>query len=54
MFDGSRMNDVITKHCEYLGLATTQDGKMVYGVGTDGLLKEINNGEVGHSLNTFI
>lgn len=52
-YDGTRANDVITKQCDYMGLATSQDGKLVYGVGSDGLLKEINNAEVyisGHQL----
>lgn len=46
MFDGSRINDVITKKCDYMCVASTQDGKMVYGVGSDGRLKEICNAEV--------
>ncbi|XP_054279032.1 cilia- and flagella-associated protein 57-like [Macrosteles quadrilineatus] len=45
-YDGTRANDVITKQCDYMGLATSQDGKLVYGVGSDGLLKEINNAEI--------
>ncbi|XP_046661792.1 cilia- and flagella-associated protein 57 [Homalodisca vitripennis] len=46
MFDGMRVNDVITKECDYMGISATQDGKMVYGVGSDGLLKEICNAEI--------
>lgn len=46
MFNGNRIHDVVTKKCEYLGITATQDGKMLYAVGSDGLIKEIHYGEV--------
>ena len=48
MYNGQRVGDVITKDCKYTGIASTHDGKMVYGIGTDGLLKEICNAEVSN------
>uniref|UniRef100_A0A1B6CBE0 Uncharacterized protein n=1 Tax=Clastoptera arizonana TaxID=38151 RepID=A0A1B6CBE0_9HEMI len=46
MNEGTRIVDVITKKCAYTDVAVTKDAKMVYGVGSDGLLKEICNAEI--------
>nr|CAD7587153.1 unnamed protein product [Timema genevievae] len=43
---GKRVGEIIAKACIFTGVAVTSEGKSSYGVGSDGLIREISNSAV--------
>ncbi|KAH8870172.1 Cilia- and flagella-associated protein [Schistosoma japonicum] len=48
--NGTRINENVLKSCSYTSVSVSQDGKVVYAVGSDKTLREISDSQIVHEI----